>query len=156
MSMPSGPYRQPWPQAAYPGPVTPPRRQWGASRWIIPCVTGAGGLAAGLVIGLGRRPRGDDGDLRRGSSGVPVAWIRGARPAGVPGRVVLEHAIRSMLAQRLANPAGQYYDPGVTVKSVNCVEQSKTSATCLCRLSSGQSGTDGMAILADGGSFVSK
>jgi hypothetical protein len=119
-------------------------------------VTGAGGLVAGLVIGLVAGATGTTAASGAAAAASPSQAAATAGPQGYQVASVLEHALRSILVKRLANPAGQYYDPGVTVKSVTCIEQSKTSATCLYRLSSGQSDTDSVAISADGGSFVTK
>jgi hypothetical protein len=137
---------QPWQQErATPKPHT--------YRWLVPSLTAAGGLVAGLVIGgawgggttAGPRPEVT-------VTATPVA----AAPQGYHDAGTLGSALKGILAKRLANPSGQYYDPGVTVKSVLCVETSKTAATCLWKLSGGQAGTDSVAISPDGDRFITK
>jgi hypothetical protein len=137
---------QPWQQErATPKPHT--------YRWLVPSLTAAGGLVAGLVIGgawgggttAGPRPEVT-------VTATPVA----AAPQGYHDPAILERDLKGILAKRLANPSGQYYDAGVTVKSLTCVETSHTAATCLWKLSDGTSGTDEVAISADGSRFITK
>lgn len=122
-------------------------------KWLIPSLTAAGGLVLGGII-VGAATSGTT------AGPAPTATVTvspvATRPQGYHDPSALESALKSILAKRLANPSGQYYLPGVTVKSVLCVETSKTAATCLYKLSGGQSDTVSVVISADGGSFISK
>jgi hypothetical protein len=138
---------QPWQQ----GHAAPAQQH--ANRWLIPSLTAAGGLVLGGII---------VGAATSGTTAGPAPTVTvtaspvATRPQGYHDPANLERDLRSILAKRLANPDGQYYDSGVTVKSLVCVETSKTAATCLWKLSDGTSGTDGVAISADGSRFITK
>ncbi|MDQ2874831.1 MAG: hypothetical protein M3Y33_08575 [Actinomycetota bacterium] len=81
------------------------------------------------------------------------------RPAAGPtyhNPLVLQKSIRDTLDKRLADPSGAYYEPGVHITGVQCIEQSAVAATCLITRSSGQSETDAVVISADGLQYITK
>lgn len=145
----------------YPQPLPPQQPQvqgrlapWleGQPRWLLPAVTGVVGLVAGGAIVASAAPHG----WLTAKADAHAHAAAASGPQGYHDPANLERDLRSILAKRLANPDGQYYDAGVTVKSLVCVETSNTAATCLWKLSDGTSGTDGVAISADGSRFITK
>ena len=131
----------------YPRPVS----RAGHARWLVPALTGAVGIVAGGAI-VAAATAGHD------AARAPSAPARAAAtaPQGYHDAATLEHDLKAMLSKRLASPSGQFYDPGVTVKSLVCVETSRTAATCLYKLSDGQSDTDSVVISPDGSRFITR
>lgn len=131
----------------YPPHVRPARP---ASRIVIPLLTAGGGLILGAIIGAasagGTAPSASPAAVPAASSG----------PQGYQVASALQAAMRAQVNKRLSNPSGQYYAPGVHVSSLNCVEQARTAATCLIKLSNGVTQSDTVAISADGDEYIAK
>jgi len=131
---------QPWQQAHAGRQPRGGPSQPHSYRWLIPSLAAAAGLVIGGIVTAAA-------GIRVPSTGPAPSVTVTATPAAAPGPqgyrdpAILEHALKSMLAKRLGNPSGQYYEPGLKVKSVLCVDTSKTAATCLYKLSGGQAGS---------------
>lgn len=80
----------------------------------------------------------------------------GSGLSGYQNAAVLQHALKGDVTRRLEDKSGQYYAPGVHVSKVSCIEQSKTSATCLIELSNGDSSSDSVVISSNGNEFITK
>jgi hypothetical protein len=84
------------------------------------------------------------------ASAAPAAAAPTFRDAGV-----LQNSIRQSVNHGMADPSDEHYEPGVRVRSVTCIEQTRTSAACLVKTSDGNSAEISIIISADGQQWIS-
>ncbi len=67
---------------------------------------------------------------------------------------VVAASIKTQIQQRLSNPSGQYYQPGVTVTSVVCTPSGTSTDHCVDTFSNGQTATETAVISGNGTSYT--
>jgi hypothetical protein len=77
-------------------------------------------------------------------------------PAGFHDPSVLARSIRTFTDNRLINPLGDHYDPGVDVTKVSCIPDGVSTDTCLIDYSDGGAETVTAVISADGTRWITR
>ena len=63
-------------------------------------------------------------------------------------------SIKTQIQQRISNPSSQYYEPGVTLKSVVCTSSGANTDHCVDTFSNGETATETAVISGNGTSYT--